>query len=346
MASSLSIEIGSHSIRAAISKNGKVTQVPLGFSSSPYSCPAVAARISDDNYIFGDYAMNWLYCSPGNFYHINDIEPGSQLLDKLYESLFRFVIGKVKKIDDTPLTSCTIIVPAYYASADPRKNRLYEAAIRSGFNVVNFQSDAVAVCMKAASVQDGETVLIFDFGYSGLTISVLRRQNNALKTLSSIRNSDIGGRHIDALILEDIERCIDDYTGTETLLMMSSLARCAERIKEELTDSDTSTQSVIRNIYTIDRKRFTNMVATLFSSALQSCKTVIEQAGLKYTDISKLLLCGGCSNIPFVREFLHKSFIANDNGTVQIYNLANLHDYKYLACYGAVFSSYSSTLIF
>ena len=346
MASSISIEIGSHSIRAAISKNGKVTPVPLGFSASPYSCPAVAAKISDNNFIFGDYAMNWLYCSPGNFYHINDIEPGAQFLDKLYECLFRFVIDKVKKVDDTPLTSCTIVVPAYYASADPRKNRLYEAAMRSGLNTVNFQSDAVAVCMKAASVQEGEIVLTFDLGYSGLTVSVLKRQNNALKTLSSIRNSDIGGRHIDALILEDIERRTDNYTGTEMLLMMSCLARCAAQIKEELSESDTITQSVIRDVYTIDRKRFTNMVAALFSSALQSCKTVIEQAGLKYTDINKLLLCGGCSNIPFVREFLHKNIIANNNGTVQIYNLANLHDYKYLACYGAVFSSYTSTLIF
>ena len=346
MASNLSIEIGSHSIRAAISKNGKVTPVPLGLSASPYSCPAVSAKLSEDKFIFGDYAENWLYCSPGNFYHINDIEPGAQLLDNLYDCLFSFVQDKVKKIDETPLTSCTIVVPAYYASADPRKNRLYEAAIRAGFKTVNFQSDAVAICMKAASVLEGETALIFDFGYSGLTVSVLRRQNNTLKTLSSIRNSDISGRHIDALILEDIERRIGNYTGTEMLLMMSCLARCTEKIKEELTDSESCTQSVIRSIYTIDRKNFTSMVAVLFSSALQSCKAVIEQAGQKYTDINKLFLCGGCSNIPFVREILHKDFIANNNGAIQIFNLAKLPDYKHLACYGAVFSSYSSSLIF
>lgn len=346
MANNLSIEIGSYSIRAIVSQNGKTTYVPLGFSSSPYSCPSVAARVLDDTFLFGEYAIDWLFCSPGNFYHIHDIESGSKLLDVIYENLFKFVLSKVRLVSDTPVDSCTIIVPAYYATTDPRKNRIYQAAMKTGIKSVSFQSDAIAVCLKAAKIPEGENVMVFDFGYSGLTVSILQRQNNSLNIVKSIRNTDISGRCVDGVILEDIEKQLGHVVESDTLLFMRALSRCAERVKEELTVKETCVQSVIKGVYTIERNEFVNKVANLFPSAIQSCKDVINQAGLNYTDIHQLLLCGGCSNMPFVTDFLYKSFIANNNSNVQIVNLATHSDYQYLGCYGSIFSSNISSLKF
>lgn len=349
VSSSIAIEIGSHSIRAAIIINGKPIPIPLGFSSSPFSCPPVAVKTSADRFYFGDYAKYWVFNSPESFYHICDIEDSSELLQPIYKSLFDFVLCNIKNMGYEFPYSCIIIIPAYYASADPRKSRIKFAAERAGLKNVSFQSDAIAACMKGASIDNGETVMTFDFGYSGITISVIRRSNSGLDLVKSIRNDTIGGRRIDGLLIEEIEQSFSSYVSEDilaNLLYMNNLAICAEQIKEELTYTDKCTQSIIQGEFTISRQHFVDLIAPLFSSVLLSCKEVLNSAGLKYSDIKQVFLLGGCSNIPFVQEFLKKQFIGNGCKSIRIINLASAPDYKHHACFGSVFSNNSSSLKF
>lgn len=346
---SISIEIGSHSIRAAIIINGKPKPIPLGFSSSPFSCPSVAVKTSTGRFYFGDYAKFWVFNSPETFYHICDIEDSSELLHSIFTSLFDFVLCQIKNMGYEFPYSCTIITPAYYASADPRRSKIKYAAESAGLENVSFQSDVIAACMKGASIDIGETVMVFDFGYSGITISLVRRSNSGLDLVKSIRNNSIGGRQIDGLLIEEIEKGISNSMGNDilaNLLYMSNLAICAEQIKEELTYVDKCTQSIIQSKLTISRKHFDGLISPLFSSVLLSCKEVLNSSGLKYSDIKQVFLLGGCSNIPFVQEFLKKQFIGNGCVSIRIINLASTPDYKYHACFGSVYSSNSSSLVF
>lgn len=346
---SISIEIGSHSIRAAIIINGRPKPIPLGFSSSPFSCPSVAVKTSTDRFYFGDYAKFWVFNSPESFYHICDIEDSSELLFAIYRSLFDFVLSQVRNLGYDFPYSCTIISPAYYASADPRKSKIKYAAESAGLKNVSFQSDAIAACMKGASINSGETVMTFDFGYSGITISLVRRSNSGLELVKSIHNNAIGGRQIDGLLIEEIENDNSTVLSNDilaNLLYMNNLAICAEQIKEELTYVDSCTQSVIQSEYTISRQHFVDLLAPSFSSVLQSCKEALNFAGLKYSDVKQVLLLGGCSNIPFVQDFLKKHFIGSGCESIQIINLASTPDYKHLACFGSVFSNSSSSLVF
>lgn len=346
---SISIEIGSHSIRAAIIMNGRPKPIPLGFSNSPFSCPSVAVKTSTDRFYFGDYAKFWVFNSPETFYHICDIDDSSELLFAIYKSLFDFVLSQIKNLGYEFPYSCTIITPAYYASADPRKSRIKNAAESAGLKNISFQSDAIAACMKGASINSGETVMTFDFGYSGITISLVRRSNSGLELIKSIRNNTIGGRQIDGLLIEEIENSKCNGISNDilaNLLYMNNLAICAEQIKEELTYVDSCTQSVIQSEFTISRQHLVDILASSFSSVLQSCKEAIGSAGLKYSDVKQIYLFGGCSNIPFVQDFLKKQFIGSGCESIRIINLASTPDYKHLACYGAVFSNSSSSLVF
>ena len=346
---SISIEIGSYSIRAVLFSNGKTIPIPLGFSTSPYLCPSITAQTSADSFCFGEFAKYWVFNSPENFYHLCDVENSSVLIDKIYVSLFSFVIDRIKRMGYEFPYSCTIVIPAYYASADPRKTKILTAAEHSGFRNVSFLPDAIACCMKAASIAIGETVMTFDFGYAGITISLIRRSNSTLHIVKSIHNESLGGRMIDGLLIEDIERSSRDQDGDNlliNLLYMNNLAVCAEQIKEILTYTDSCTQSVIRGEYTISRNQFFDMIAPFFQSVLQSCKEVLNQAGLKYADVKQILLLGGCSNIPTTEVILRKHFIGNGCNSIMIHNLAMRPDYKYLACNGSVYSNGSSSLIF
>ena len=346
---SLSIEIGSYSIRAALFCNGKTLPIPLGFSSSPYSCPSIAAKIPGGGFYFGEYAKYWVFNSPENFYHLCDIEDSSKLIDSIYASLFDFVIGQIKRMGYEFPDTCYIIIPAYYSSADPRKTKILNAATHSGFRNVSFTSDAIATCMKAASIAVDETVMTFDFGYSGITISLIKRNNSGLDIVKSIHNGTLSGRQIDGLIIEDIEKQSMNHVNgdiLDSLLYMNNLSTCAEHIKEILSYAESCTQSVIQGKYTINRSRLVDMVAPLFSSALQSCKEIINLTGIKYQDIKQILLFGGGANIPMTEEFLRKHFIGNGCNSIVIHNLAKRPDYKYLTCFGSIYTIGSSSLIF
>lgn len=349
MASNISLEIGSHSIRAAISNNGKVESIPLGYSASPYSCPSVTINVSNDIFLFGDYAKNWVFNKPDCFYHISDIEAGSVLLGKVYSSLFQFILERVQQCGWEKPLSCTVIIPSYYAVSDPRKKTIENAARQVGLSSIYFQYDSIAICSKRASISDEEYVLVFDLGYSGLSMSIVQRHNGRLDIVNSVRNTTVSGRAIDGVIIEDIEKKSIANRSTDlfaSLLLTNEIAMSAEHIKEELSFKENTVQSVITGEYFISRKNFTDMIAPLFTSVLQSCKEVLDSSKVKYTDIHQLILCGGCSNIPFVSDLLIKHFVGNGNGSVRLSNFAKLPGYNYDACLGAFYSNYSSSLSF
>jgi len=349
MASKISIELGGHSIRAAIFENGKTSIIPLGYSDSPHSCPSVAVRVAPDKFYFGEYAKYWVFNEPCNFYHLPDIESSSPILDSLYTSLFKFVIEKIKREGWTLPYSCTIIVPTNYASSDPRKNRIANAAKEAGISIVDFQFDAIALCAKRASIAEKESLLVFDLGYTGLSVSVLHRINNALQLLSSVRDNEIGGRLFDALIIKDIETNIPTRTSESfmsELFLSNGIAECAAHIKEELSFKEEVTQSIISSDYSISRLKFSNMIAPIFSSAMQACKEAILQSGKEYSDIHQVVLCGGCSNIPLVANLITKHFVGNGSQSLKILHYSNTVDYKYDTCFGSFFSNYSYPLSF
>lgn len=349
MASKISIEIGGHSIRAAISENGKTSIIPLGYSDSPHSCPSVAVKVATDKFYFGEYAKYWVFNKPCDFYHLPDIESSSPILDSLYTSLFQFIVEKIKRGGWTLPYSCTVIVPINYATSDPRKNRIVNAAKEAGIPIVDFQFDAIALCAKRASIAENESLLVFDLGYTGLSVSVLHRKNNALKLLSSVRDNEIGGRLFDAQIIEDIEANMSTRVHESfmsELLLSNSIAECASHIKEELSFKEEVTQSILSSDYSISRFKFSNMIAPLFSSALQTCKEAIQQSGKDYSDIHQVVLCGGCSNIPLVADLITKHFTGNGSQPLTVLHYANTVDYKYDTCFGSFFSNYSYPLSF
>lgn len=341
MASSLVIEIGAYSIRAALSQNRKIYFIPLGYSDSTYSCPSIVAISKGDNYFFGEYARNWVNNSPENFYHILDIEAGSPLLQKVYSELLRFIIDRVSYCGLEKPSNCTFVVPTDCTT----KKKLEEAAKLQGINFISFETDAIAICSKYSLMDDGETSMVFDLGHSKLSVSIAKRNNNKIQLVSSHNNYDCCGRSFDSLVLQDI---LNTNIGVnqDNSLMINTLASVASHIKEDLSFKTEVCQSAIMGEYLIDRLRFNNIIAPLLSKAMQTCKETIDAAKISYGDIKQVFLCGGCSSIPCVEDFVKKLFIGNGGGKVQITNYAKHLDYQYDACMGAFYTNNSSSLTF
>lgn len=338
------MEVGAHSLRAAVCVGGTAVPVPLGYSSSPYSCPSVAVRLEDGAFLFGDYARNWMFNNPRNFFHITDVEPGSELYAPLYQALASFVADEVIQCGWERPSSCMVVIPAWYGVADPRKTKIEAAVMASGIGEIGFVSDIAALCLRKASLDDGKPVLAFDLGYSGLTVSVIRRMEGTIEILSALRNEHIGGRAFDGVLFKRMPPSPDghnDESRLARLLLADRLAECVEHIREELSYRDTCSQSVVTGVFAVSRKDFLDACAPLFAEALSSCKEALGQAGQSFADISQVLLCGGCSNMPYVQELISKYFAGNGNGTTRIVHLSNGLNYKHNQVLGAFVSNVS-----
>lgn len=347
------MEVGARSIRAAI-LTGRNTEpnpipIPLGYSSAPYSCPSVAVSIPNDGYLFGDRAKDWLYSNPGGFIHLADVDAGSVMFGKVYKALFLFVLDRLRQCGWERPVSCTVIVPTGYAVSDPRKQTIANAAKEAGIPTVRFQYDIIALCSKKASLSDGESLLAFDLGYSGLSLSVVTRKGSDLKLAGSVRNAEVGGRVFDGLLFEDILNWMSADSRNDVLsnlLFSNGVAACAERVKEDLSRYASVRQPAVTTEYSIDRDRFNGLITPSFATVPQSCKEVLEQARVEYGDIHQLILCGGCSAIPFVSDFLVSLFARNGNDAVQVLSLAQTPDYSFGACLGGFSAIHSLKIVF
>lgn len=342
MGSNISIEIGTHSIRGAVMINGKPHKIPLGYPSSPYSCPSVAAKHHEGNFIFGDYANDFRFCSYGEFYHIADIEPSSDLYCPLYKGLANYISERLKRYGYAHPSSCTIIVPTFWGTVDPRKTKIENSFKAAGIDRISFIPDIVALCRYNAFLEENSPVIAFDFGYSGTTISIIKREGDRIAILATVRKENIGGRAINGILLKRIDSEKSLSTNSLTfppLLLLEKQAECAERINEELSFSETVSQSFITDIYTLNRQEFFDMTKHLFISAIQSCKEILAKANLSFSNISKVLICGGCSNIPFIEDLVNKFFIGNCNKTIGLKKISEGADYSYYQCFGALYSN-------
>lgn len=346
MANSISIEIGSHSVRAAVWNGAKTELVPLGYSSAPYFCPSVAVCLDGDRFLFGDYAKNYIYTNPENFHHISDVDSQSQLAPVLYGALFRFIFDKAKCLTKGGLSECIIVVPSYYGKIDPRKTVLTDAARSVEMSEIRFMSDAEALCSGKVQIDNGSVILVVDWGYSGLTISSVYREEHNLKVKYS-KHNDFGGRYLDSLILSDVENSIPSIQldgALSQLLIAGALGESAGHIKEELSHNETCQQSVIIGNYEISRSHFVNLAAKSFADALKLCKEVLDNSGLSFADIGQIVLCGGCSNIPYVMDLFSQYFVGNGNAKVKICRYSDRPGYQFDACLGAFVSNSSSLL--
>ena len=346
MASRIAIEVGSHSLRAVICIDRRTMQIPLGFSSSPYSCPSVAVRTPDGRIRFGDYAENWLFNAPGNFVHIADVEPSAELFYDIYRALPLLLSDRIRQCGWPLPTSCVIVIPAYYEALDPRRGIIESAVKSAGIQTVSFISDVAALCYKKVSLEEGRLALAFDLGYSGLTVSVVERKGNGFSVAGSVRDSSAGGRAFDSLIVKKIEESFETerIAGLSRLSLAVKVAECAERVKEELSGCESSSHSFAAGTVSVSREEFLSMATPLLSRALSACKEALRLSDCPFTEISQILLCGGCSNIPCVRELLSQYFLGNGNGMAVIHSLSDNPDYKLDPCLGALYSPSESTL--
>ena len=180
----IAVEIGAYGIRVAIQNNGKVEMVKLGDSLSPYIIPSLAYVAKSGQIIFGNLA-ELCDINNGERIYLSEMMPSDNKTEEIYEKLFAFIKDHIVSFYKQTVSNVTMIVPPYFQSVDPRKKVMREAWMHNGTYNLDFISSDVSTCYRKLNLSNNESALVFDIGYNGTVISVVRRDKNVFRSIAS-----------------------------------------------------------------------------------------------------------------------------------------------------------------
>lgn len=203
------------------------------------------------------------------------------------------------------LVGAVITVPAYFDDAQRQSTK--DAAKLAGLNVLRLLNEptAAAIAYGLDSGQEG-VIAVYDLGGGTFDISILRLSRGVFEVLATGGDTALGGDDFD-LVLADwiIEQ---SAVKPENDSQYRELIELANHVKVELTNV-TEAKIQYRNwLGNISREQFNELIQPLVKRSLLACRRALKDAGVEAEDVNKVVMVGGSTRVPYVREQVGKFF--------------------------------------
>ena len=236
------------------------------------------------------------------------IEVGGR--DYAPEQVSAFVLQEVKATAESALgqriDAAVITVPAWFDDAQRQATR--DAAQLAGLECLRIVNEptAAALAYGIDGSKDG-TVLVYDLGDGTFDVSILRIDEGVFRVLSTSGDTHLGGDDFDQLLSERILAAAGVLANDAYVLQ--AVRAAAEGLKIELSQKEQATlrielQDRAPIDITVARAEFEAMIAPLVERTIACVHRAIADAKLTADDIDDVVLVGGSTRVPLVRQRL------------------------------------------
>jgi molecular chaperone DnaK len=247
-------------------------------------------------------------------------EVSAQILLKLKRSAEKY-LGQ--KVDEAVIT-----VPAYFNDAQRQATK--DAGRIAGLEVKRIINEPTAAALAYGMDSSGEQkVVVFDLGGGTFDVSVLDISDGVVEVMSTNGDTHLGGDDVDQILIDHLLESFKNDTGIDLSsddMVMQRLKEAAEKAKIELssamkTDVNlpflTADASGPKHLtLTLERSKFEQMIEPIIERTLTPVKNALKDAALKPDAIDEVILVGGSTRIPAVRDAVEKYFGKTANSSV------------------------------
>ena len=203
------------------------------------------------------------------------------------------------------LAGVVITVPAYFDDAQRQSTK--DAARLAGLNVLRLLNEptAAAIAYGLDSGQEG-VIAVYDLGGGTFDISILRLSRGVFEVLATGGDTALGGDDFDHLLANWIaeQAGIQPNTASE----QRELLTLATQVKIGLSQADSFTAKFANWQGEISRLQFNELIQPLVKRSLMTCRRALKDAGVEAQDVCEVVMVGGSTRVPFVREQVGEFF--------------------------------------
>ena len=321
MAKVIGIDLGTTNSCVAVMEGGE--PVVIANAEGDRTTPSVVSFQKDGSRIVGKIAKNQIVANPertvysikrhmGENYHV-DID-GKQYSP---QEISAMILSKLKADAEayigSPVKDAVITCPAYFN--DSQRQATKDAGRIAGLNVLRVINEPTAAALAYGLDKEKENakVMIYDLGGGTFDVSILEISDGVFEVKSTNGDTRLGGDDWDNKIIQYL---VDQFKAKEGIdlskdkMAMQCLKEAAEKAKIELSGM-TSTNINLPYISvgadgpkhldeTLTRQKFETMTADLLDRTVIPMRKALQDAGLKYSDLSKVILVGGSTRMPAV----------------------------------------------
>jgi len=218
------------------------------------------------------------------------------------------------------INKAVITVPAYFTDAQRQATK--DAGEIAGFEVERIINEPTAASL-AYGIDDSEekTIAIYDLGGGTFDLSILELDDGIFEVIATSGDNHLGGDDFDERVIDWIADRFMDEHGVDLREEPQALQRikeAAEEAKKELSNKKQTQINIpfvyqdedgAKNIdYKMNRAKFEELIEDLVERTIKLTKKGLEEAGMAKNDIDDVLLVGGSTRVPLVREKVEQFF--------------------------------------
>ena len=224
--------------------------------------------------------------------NISPVEASAEIL--------KIVNRRAEQALDGPLDGAVLTVPAYFDDAQRQATK--DAATLAGIKVLRLLSEPTAAAIAyGLDKNDSGLIAVYDLGGGTFDISILRLSRGVFEVLATGGDSALGGDDFDAAIVAWIHQQAG-LPDTVSASAQRSLLDIARDTKERLSQEDAVTVNFEGWQGELDKAQLHSAVDALIDKTLRACKRALRDAGVSAAEIVDVVMVGGSTRMPRVRE--------------------------------------------
>ena len=240
------------------------------------------------------------------------------------EEISAMILGKLKADAEAKLgekiTEAVITVPAYFD--DAQRNATKAAGKIAGLEVKRIINEPTAAALAYGfNRKKEEKIAVYDFGGGTFDISILEVGDDVIEVKATDGDSHMGGRDIDQKIVRHIANEFKKENGidiTKDPLALQRLDEAAEKAKHELSSSSETEVNIPfitsgadgpkHLLLKLSRATLESLAEEYVTRSIDITKRALEAAGMKPSDMNEIVMVGGQTRMPKIREEVKKLF--------------------------------------